>query len=296
MTPDPWQALRRHTPARLALGRAGVSLPTAEWLALAAAHALARDAVHLPLDVSGMTAALEALQVSLGVAPDVKVVASAATDRATYLRRPDLGRCLCERDRARLQALQAASGANAANVMDVVNVMNVPNIADAPDLVIAIGDGLSALAVHRQAVPLLAELLPRLRDAGLRLAPLVLARQARVALGDNIGSALGARAVLMLVGERPGLSSPDSLGAYLTWAPQRGRADSQRNCISNIRSPDGLPHALAAHRIAWLLLAAARLGATGVALKDGSDGDGTGLGHAAGLAAVAQAGALPHAG
>ncbi len=276
MTPDPWFALRRHTPARVALGRAGVSLPTREWLALAAAHAMARDAVHLTLDVSGMVAQLEALQVSLGIAPAVHTVASAAPDRATYLTRPDLGRVLCERDAQALQALRAAGIADGAGASDAAKHAAAATDAAAgaaPDLAIVIGDGLSALAVHRQAVPLLAELLPRLQQAGKRIAPLLLAQQARVALGDDIGSALAARAVLVLVGERPGLSSPDSLGAYLTWAPRRGCVDSQRNCVSNIRSPDGLPHALAAHQIAWLLHAAARLGATGVALKDGSNAD-----------------------
>jgi ethanolamine ammonia-lyase small subunit len=241
--PDPWAGLRRHTPARIALGRSGASLPTAEWLRFGLAHAQARDAVQLGLDAAAVESALQALGAT------TVVVHSAAADRATYLRRPDLGRRLADADRERLQALAT----------------------HAPDLAIVVGDGLSARAVHEQAAPLLAALLPLLAAQGLRLAPLVLAHQARVALGDDVGSALAARAVLVLIGERPGLSSPDSLGAYLTWAPRRGRSDAERNCVSNIR-PAGLPPAEAARKLAWLLGAARRLGATGVVLKDESDG------------------------
>ncbi len=178
---------------------------------------------------------------------DSHPVASAAADRATYLRRPDLGRCLDDASAARLAAWPRAPGR----------------------LVIVVADGLSATAVHAQAVDLLVELRPFLDDAGFTRAPLLLATQARVALGDDIGERLGAQAVLVLIGERPGLSSPDSLGAYLTWAPRRGLADSQRNCVSNIR-PAGLPPATAARTLAWLLGAARRLGQTGIGLKDES--------------------------
>ena len=241
-TPDPWSALRRHTAARIALGRAGASLPTGEWLRFSLAHALARDAVHLSFEVEAMAAALG----THGFA--VTAIESAAPDRATYLRRPDLGRRLSPRSAALLPAL-----------------------ADAPcDLAVVVGDGLSARAVHVQTLPLLLELRPRLEAQGIAIGPLLLARQCRVALGDEAGALLGARAVLVLIGERPGLSSPDSLGAYLTWAPAPGRSDAQRNCVSNIR-PEGLAHAEAARKIAWLLGAARRLGATGVALKDDSD-------------------------
>ena len=240
--PDPWTPLRRHTAARIALGRAGASLPTAEWLRFGVAHALARDAVHLPFDSTALTAKLHAHAFS------TVTVESAAPDRATYLRRPDMGRRLSARSAALLAALAGAQN----------------------DLVVVLGDGLSARAVHTQALPLLLELRPWLEADGLRCGPLVLAHQCRVALGDEVGALLQARAVLVLIGERPGLSSPDSLGAYLTWAPRPGCSDAQRNCVSNIRF-DGLLHADAARKIAWLLGAARRLGATGVGLKDESD-------------------------
>ena len=240
--PDPWTALRAHTAARIALGRSGVSLPTAELLRFDAAHAMARDAVHLAFDV-------EPLQSTLGAHGfDTLTLESAAADRATYLHRPDLGRRLSERRTALLAGLAA-----------------VPC-----DVLCVVGDGLSALAVHRHAAPLLIELRPRLEAAGLTLGPVVLVHQARVAIGDAVGAALQARCVVMLVGERPGLSSPDSLGAYLTFDPRAGRSDAERNCVSNIR-PEGLAPADAAHKIAWLLMAARRLGATGVRLKDESD-------------------------
>jgi ethanolamine ammonia-lyase small subunit len=260
-TPDPWFTLRRHTPARIALGRSGASLPTAEWLRFGLAHAQARDAVHLPLDLPAVEAALQALGVT------TLAVHSAAPDRATYLRRPDLGRRLADADRQRLRANATAAGATG-NAEPATGDGDPP---EPPDLAIVIADGLSARAVHEQAAPLLAALLPLLAADGLKLAPLVLARQARVALGDDVGSTLSACAVLVLIGERPGLSSPDSLGAYLSWAPRPGCSDAERNCVSNIR-PAGLSHAAAARKLAWLLSAARRLGATGVALKDESEG------------------------
>ena len=239
---DPWSALRRHTAARIALGRAGVSLPTAEWLDFGVAHALARDAVHLRLDKAAVQAQVQALGLVC------HTVHSAAANRATYLRRPDLGRRLSDDSAAVLAALPRMAG----------------------DLLVVAGDGLSALAVHRHAAPLLAELQTHLGQAGLRLGPVLVAHQARVALGDAAAAALGAPAVLVLIGERPGLSSPESLGAYLTWAPRVGLADSLRNCVSNIRL-EGLAYGLAAYKITWLLAMARRLGSTGVALKDESD-------------------------
>jgi ethanolamine ammonia-lyase small subunit len=238
---DPWTELRRLTPARIALGRAGPGLPTREVLAFALDHARARDAVHLPFDAEAVGAQIEAL----GLA--TLSVASAAPDRATYLRRPDLGRRLSPESRAGLDAV-GAPGA---------------------DIAIVVADGLSSAAVHAHAAPLIAALAPRCSEAGLSLAPVVLAHQARVALGDEIGAALGARIVVLLVGERPGLSSPDSLGAYLTLGPRVGRSDAERNCVSNIR-PAGLAYEAAAFRIGWLVRAALKLGATGVALKDDS--------------------------
>ncbi len=238
---DPWAELRRLTPARIALGRAGPALPTREVLAFALDHARARDAVHLPFDAGAVAARIAALGLS------TLTLASAAADRATYLRRPDLGRRLASGERAKLEA-SASRGA---------------------DVAIVVADGLSSAAVHAHAAALIAALAPRLREASLSLADVVLAHQGRVALGDEIGEALAARIVVLLVGERPGLSSPDSLGGYITFAPRIGRTDAERNCVSNIR-PAGLSYDNAAHRIAWLIGAARKLGATGVALKDDS--------------------------
>jgi ethanolamine ammonia-lyase small subunit len=240
---DPWADLRRHTPARIALGRAGTSLPTAELLRFAAAHAQARDAVHVPLDVPALTAAL----LVEGWTP--LTVQSRAPHRDAYLRRPDWGRRL---DPASADALQAAGNGSRGPV----------------DLALVLGDGLSAVALQRHALPVLTALRDALAGA-MTWAPLVIATQARVALGDEIGALLQARLVLVLLGERPGLSSPDSLGAYLTHAPQLGCHDAQRNCVSNIR-PEGLPPAAAAQRLAWLLRAALRRRTSGIALKDDS--------------------------
>ncbi|MDP4302273.1 ethanolamine ammonia-lyase subunit EutC [Leptothrix discophora] len=246
---DPWARLRRHTPARIALGRSGVSLPTSELLAFGLAHAQARDAVHLALDAEAFAEALQAEGLH------TLRSASAAPDRATYLLRPDLGRRLPDAESTRLRTLAAGWPAP-------------------PRLLVVVGDGLSSLAVAHQALPLLRALRamtpagwPAPGEAG---APVVVATQARVALGDDVGEALGAGQVLVLIGERPGLSSPDSLGAYLTAAPRRGRHDAQRNCISNIR-PDGLANERAAHKIWWHVLQAEALQATGVALKDLSE-------------------------
>jgi ethanolamine ammonia-lyase small subunit len=233
-TRDAWQLLRDATQARVGLGRAGDALPTAEILRLSAAHALARDAVHAPLAVDEVTAALTEAS---GL--DVVTVASAAADRAEYLQRPDLGRRLAE---------------------------GTDLSAGAWDLALVVADGLSARAVAEHAAGLVGDLLPRLE--GWSVAPLVLATQARVALGDEIGARLGAAMVLVLVGERPGMSAPDSLGAYLTWGPQQGRADSERNCVSNIRPPHGLSYARAAEVLAALMTESRRLGLSGVELKD----------------------------
>jgi ethanolamine ammonia-lyase small subunit len=223
--------LRGLTQARVGLGRAGAGLPTAALLDFQLAHARARDAVHAALDAPALAAALGGV-----------VVASAAGDRATYLQRPDLGR---------------RPGAGAALVRGDW------------DLAILIGDGLSATAVATHTAPVIAALLPLL--PGWRVAPPVVACQARVALGDDVAVALGALLVLVLIGERPGLSAPDSLGAYLTFAPVRGTPDALRNCVSNIRPPHGLGHGEAAARIAWLLHEARRRGVTGTALKEAAD-------------------------
>lgn len=241
ITADPWQRLRAATPARIALGRAGTSLPTDQWLRFAAAHASARDAVHIPFDLPALAQALQAEGW-----PSVQVHSRAPT-REAYLRRPDWGRRLDAASAERLIAL-----------------------AEPPaDLAIVVGDGLSAAAVQRHATPLLRALREAVNGT-LSIAPLVLATQARVALGDEVGQLMAARSVLVLLGERPGLSAPDSLGAYLTHAPRVGCTDAQRNCVSNIR-PEGLPPAVAGARLAWLVREALRLRLSGVGLKDGSD-------------------------
>ena len=219
------------------LGRAGASIPTRALLEFQLAHARARDAVHLPLAVNSLL--LELKQKNLASI----TLASSARDRDEYLRRPDLGRRLSDESRKRLTALRAEHEYDAAFV---------------------IADGLSALAVHRHAVPLLDLLL---RDLDCRIAPVAIVEQGRVAIGDDIGELLGARMVVVLIGERPGLSSPDSLGAYLTWQPRPGRTDAERNCISNIRA-DGLSYAAAAHKLLFLMNESRRLKLSGVRLKE----------------------------
>jgi ethanolamine ammonia-lyase small subunit len=239
---DPWEPLAGLTPARVALGRAGSGLPTRELLRFELAHAQARDAVGETLDVTSLHAELAA------AGRPVLHVTSRAADRRTYLQRPDLGRRL---DEASAQQLAAAGGA-----------------AGPADLAVVIADGLSALAVLRHAAPTVAALLRLLE--GLRIAPLVLATQARVALADEVGALLGARLALILLGERPGLSAPDSLGAYLTFAPRVGCLDAQRNCVSNIRA-EGLHPDRAAQKLAWLIRQALRRELTGVGLTDESE-------------------------
>jgi ethanolamine ammonia-lyase small subunit len=251
VTPQPWASLRRHTAARIGLGRAGASLPTAAHLAFQQAHADARDAVHLPLDAALLLSGLQAL----GESP--LQVASRAADRTTYLQRPDLGRRLSE---ASAQALTAQRQAPV-------------------DLAFVLADGLSALALQRQALPLFQALRERLlAEGGWTWAPPVVAVQARVALGDEVGALLKARCVLVLIGERPGLSAPDSLGVYFTWAPAVGRVDAERNCLSNVR-PQGLPPDAAAAKLHALLGEARRRQLTGIALKD--EQDNSALPHAA---------------
>ena len=237
-TPTLWSDLRRFTAARVALGRVGNAQPTAAHLDFVEAHARARDAVWSALDADALATALA----PFGAA--TRRVTSAAPDRRSYLLRPDLGRRLHSDDRAML-----------------------PGDAQPGSFAIVIADGLCAAGVQAQAAALLGTLLPGLREAGWELAPIVIASQARVALGDEIGEELGAAAVAVLIGERPGLTALDSMGIYLTWAPRRGRSDAERNCISNIR-PGGLGTAEAARKLLWLVAAARRLGATGVTLKD----------------------------
>ena len=273
LVPDPWSHLRPTTPARIALGRAGGSLPTAQWLDFAKDHALARDAVHASFDTAQLTAELRPLletaatpstpaatagdslpsdpatRVAAGLRADAQILhlATRATNRRDYLLRPDWGRQL---DAASAQQLVSAPSGY--------------------DLALIVSDGLSAFAAHRQVAPLLTHLLPLLRETGWKLAPLLIVPFARVAVQDDIGERLRARAALILLGERPGLLSPDSLGAYLVWGPRRGRTDADRNCVSNIR-PEGLPHAIAARTLARLLNEARRGEFSGVLLKDEGD-------------------------
>jgi ethanolamine ammonia-lyase small subunit len=239
---DPWLALRRFTEARIGLGRSGSGMPTREVLKFAMAHAQARDAVKTPIDWPDIEKDLAAAGL------ETVRIASAAPDRDTYLRRPDLGRRLSPEARQALSELPPP----------------------APELLLIVGDGLSSTAVATNAVATVTALLPHVRNNGWRLGPILLATQARVALSDDAGEFLKARAVVMLIGERPGLSSPDSLGAYLTWEPRVGRKDGERNCISNIRA-GGLTADEAAFKIAWLLREAFRRRLTGVSLKDESN-------------------------
>jgi ethanolamine ammonia-lyase small subunit len=246
LTADPWTRLRNLTAARIALGRAGGSLPTAELLDFALAHAAARDAVHAELDVE----ALKRDVAPVGM-PCVEL-STTAPDRATYLQRPDLGRRLDEASRLRL-ADSARSTRHPA--------LHGPNLA------LIVSDGLSAPAAQRQAPPLLAELVPMLRNSGVSLSPLFVVRRARVALEDEIGSGIGAQSALILIGERPGLGSPDSLGAYFVFGPRPGRTDAERNCVSNIR-PAGLNFPEAAATLHYLVTEALRRRLSGVSLKD----------------------------
>lgn len=238
LTPDAWRRLRQHTPARIALGRAGASLPTAEVLAFAAAHAAARDAVHAELDRDAIVRALLPLRCP------VLSLDTLATDRLTYLQRPDLGRRLDTRSRELLASSNSTG-----------------------DVAVIIADGLSALAANRHAATLLSLLVPMLVDAGLTLAPIAVVRQGRVAVQDEIGMAFQAQAALILLGERPGLGAADSLGAYIVYAPRIGNTDANRNCVSNIR-PTGLPLSVAAAMIRALLVESIRRKISGIALKD----------------------------
>ena len=241
VTIDAWNKLRGATPARIALGRAGGSLPTRAWLDFKSAHAAARDAVHNEFDAESLADDIAVLGV------ETVIVDSSASDRLTFLQRPDLGRRLTDASRDRLAKLVRPAGAL--------------------DLAICVSDGLSALAAHRQTAPLLQVLLPKLSDDGWTLAPIIVARFGRVAIQDEIGQLLGARLALMLIGERPGLGSPDSLGAYLVYQPRIGNTDANRNCVSNIR-PEGLTHAAAADTLHYLLTESRRRRLSGVQLKD----------------------------
>lgn len=238
-------ALRTLTSARIGLGLTGPTIPTREHLLFQLDHALARDAVHAQLDVPAIRRALD--QRSLTNLTVASAASPGKHDRATYLRRPDLGRTLSPDSRRLLEQHASAN-------------------PTPPDLVCILADGLSSRAIEHHAIPLLDALAPR-----ISLGPFVIATGARVALGDEIGQILGARLAVVFIGERPGLSSPDSLGVYVTWQPRVGRTDAERNCISNIRS-EGLSYTTAATRIVFYVQEAQRLQSTGVALKEGSGG------------------------
>jgi len=240
--------LREFTPARIALDSTGVSITTQPALEFLLAHAQARDAVHSALAVSSLMAALREQELA------AVSVRSAVADRTEYLLRPDLGRRLSGACGAVLAQAKAATGSR----------------QSALSLILA--DGLSALATERHALPVVDALLSLLGigEPGCVwvLTPIVIAEQARVALGDEIGHALSADVTVMLIGERPGLSSPDSLGAYITWSPRPGRTDAERNCVSNIRT-EGLDYGAAAAKIAWYITEGRRLGLSGVSIREG---------------------------
>jgi ethanolamine ammonia-lyase small subunit len=228
------EALRSYTPARIGLESTGVSLATRPLLDFQLAHARARDAVHAAIDVRMLCDELRRCGLP------ALALQSKAADRATYLRRPDLGRALSEDSSAQLSPGEY-------------------------DVVFVIADGLSALAVERHALHLVRGILPLI--AGWRPAPVCVVEQGRVAVGDAIGEALHAPLAVVMIGERPGLSSPDSLGVYITWAPRRGRKDAERNCISNIRE-EGLGYAAAASRLHYYMQESSRRQMTGLGLKD----------------------------
>lgn len=239
---NPWTKLRQFTPARIALGRTGISLPTSAHLDFQLAHARARNAVHHVLDRERLKAALEER------GHEVVMVHSAAPDRPTYLQRPDLGRRLDDASRHWLEARGKGSH----------------------DVAFVIADGLSAFAIETNVVPFLDVMVPRAGREGWRLAPISIVGQGRVASGDEIGELMGAELVVMLIGERPGLSSPDSLGIYLTFKPRVGTTDADRNCISNVRR-EGLSYEDAAHKLVYLIGEARRRQLSGVHLKDESE-------------------------
>lgn len=236
---DTWGSLKQFTTARIALGRAGGSLRTSDWLDFKLAHAKARDAVHCEFDVDALINALSKInQTAL-------LVSSGAKDRVEFLKRPDLGRCL---KNASKRLLSESTEKNA-------------------DLVIVVSDGLSAMAIHAHVVNLLSQLLPKLLYAEWSMLPIVVVRYGRVAIEDEIGAVLGAQMALILIGERPGLGAPDSLGAYLVHSPKIGNTDANRNCVSNIR-PAGLSYQKAADTLFYLLSEMKRRQTSGVELKD----------------------------
>lgn len=242
---DPWASLRAFTTARIALGRTGTAIPLKEVLAFRLAHANARDAVYSHLDSDRLQEQLQYL-----FNTPVLQLHSNAADRYEYLQRPDKGRRL--------------------DTASVTLLSGLKNELKQKDVAIILADGLSATALNVHTVPLLELLLPMLKATGRSVAPVCLVEQGRVAIGDEIGGLLQARCTIVLIGERPGLSSADSMGAYLTYGPRTGNTDETRNCISNIRR-EGLQYPHAAGKISYLLQEAFRLQLSGVDLKDNYD-------------------------
>ena len=239
---DSWVTLRRFTQARIALGRAGHAVPTQAHLDFQLAHAQARDAVHIPWDIAAFAEQVR------GLGEETLILETPVASRDEYLRRPDLGRVLSRTSNHRLRDLPAPEA----------------------DVALILTNGLSSTAVERHGIPLLQAILKAYRTRPLRLAPISLVSNGRVALSDDIGSALAARVAVIIVGERPGLSAADSLGIYLTFAPDPGNTDAGRNCISNIRPPEGLGYEAAAGKLLYLTEVALKRGLSGVALKDES--------------------------
>jgi len=239
---DPWASLRAFTSARIALGRTGVALPLNASLNLALAHAHARDAVYSLLNIDQLTNDLQRFNL-----PVVHLYSN-AKDRKQYLQRPDMGRKL-----------------------EIMSLLHLQEFSTTKNVIaISIADGLSANAINEHIVNMLAELIPMLRNTGIVIAPLCLVSQGRVAISDEIGAALRATLSLIFIGERPGLSSKDSMGAYLTYGPAGGLTDERRNCVSNIR-PEGLSYSFAAQKLFYLIQESLRLKLSGVMLKDNTD-------------------------
>ncbi len=257
VTRNPWDKLREFTSARIALGRSGNSVPTDELLSFQLDHAQAIDAVHCTLDVDALVAQLSDSYSILKQTLELPVVVtSKVTDRFMYLQRPDLGRQLDDDSWHQLTSIRKEHNAEL-------------------DLVIVVADGLSSVAIQNHAVPVitrLVSLLSKDEEQQWKLAPITVVKQGRVAVGDDVGQCFNAKAVLVLIGERPGLTSPDSMGMYLTWGAKRGSKDSDRNCISNVR-PQGLNYDDACQRAFYLLKEARRLQLSGVNLKDRSSID-----------------------
>ncbi|WP_026959323.1 MULTISPECIES: ethanolamine ammonia-lyase subunit EutC [Aliagarivorans] len=272
VTESRWQSLKQFTSARIALGRTGTSIPTGELLDFQLDHARAIDAVHRALDVATLNQQLVASHsLSHVITTPPLLVQSKASDRMVYLQRPDLGRQLSE---ACWQQLCDARAEYHHQEQRQEQHKGQHQGQQEYDLAIVVADGLSSTAIQKHALPVIERLVEKLSGDDAHtwsLAPITIVTQGRVAVGDDVGECLNAKITLIMIGERPGLTSPDSMGIYLTWAPKRGAKDSSRNCISNIR-PEGLPYEEAAHKAHYLLSESMKLQLTGIGLKDRSVG------------------------